>query len=127
MSGILALINKDGARVDPEQLRSLAATMVDFAPDGSDLWCSGNVGLAHSLMRTGRPLESSEQPLTLDGEVCIVADARIDARAAGHACSALADSGLAGSMRTPCSLAQASDFSTASGVPTTSRMTQPRS
>src|SRR5207302_7040744 len=32
-----------------------------------------------------------------------------------------------GSTRTPCSLAHDSDFSTASGVPTTSRITQPRS
>src|SRR5579864_6290851 len=41
--------------------------------------------------------------------------------------NAHAVSAAAGSIRTPCSLAQASDLSMASCVPTTSRMTQPRS
>ena len=80
MSGILALINKDGAPVHSEQLRALAATMADFAPDGADFWASGNVGLAHSFLRVGRSFEFNQQPFSRDGEVCIVSETRIDAR-----------------------------------------------
>jgi asparagine synthase (glutamine-hydrolysing) len=81
MSGILSLISKDGAPIDRALLAAMAAPMREFASDATNFWYAGNIGLAHSFLRTGRPCEAARQPFTLDDRVRIVADARIDARA----------------------------------------------
>ena len=80
MSGIVGIVNLDGAPVD----RSLLKTMTDYlaprGPDAQDLWIDGNVGFGHTMLRTTWESKHEHQPFSLDGQVWITADARIDDR-----------------------------------------------
>jgi asparagine synthase (glutamine-hydrolysing) len=80
MSGIVGIINLDGAPVD----RDLLGRMTDFmsfrGPDAQETWIDGNVGFGHTMLRTTFEAETEQQPLTLDGKVWLTADARIDGR-----------------------------------------------
>jgi asparagine synthase (glutamine-hydrolysing) len=80
VSGIAGIAALDGAPVES----ALPARMADFlagrGPDGTRAWTAGTVGLAHALLRTGDVGGDVPQPLTLDGRMSIVADARIDGR-----------------------------------------------
>jgi len=81
VSGIVGIVHLDGAPVD----RGLLSRMTDFmtfrGPDAQKIWVSGNVGFGHTLLKTTFESEHEHQPFTLDGEVWIVADARVDAQA----------------------------------------------
>jgi len=81
MSGIVGIINLDGAPVDAELLRRMTDSMTFRGPDAQAVWVDGNVGLGHTLLRTTWEAETEKQPLTLDGRVWLTADARIDGRA----------------------------------------------
>src|ERR1700735_3533970 len=82
MSGIVGIFRRDGGPVD----RGLLEAMTDFlsyrGPDGADTWTTGCVGLGHVLLRTtlSTTREMERQPLTLDDEKWISADARLDGR-----------------------------------------------
>jgi asparagine synthase (glutamine-hydrolysing) len=80
MSGIVGIMNLDGAPIN----RDLLSRMIEFVsfrgPDAQEFWIEGNVGLGHTLLRTTWEAETENQPLTVDGKVWITADARIDAR-----------------------------------------------
>jgi asparagine synthase (glutamine-hydrolysing) len=81
MSGIVGILNLDGAPVD----RDLLCQMTDFmsyrGPDAQEICINGNVGFGHTMLRTTFEAETEKQPLTLDGKVWLTADARIDGRA----------------------------------------------
>lgn len=81
MSCIAGIVNLDGAPVDHALLERMISTMTSRAPDGHQLWCAGSVGLAHALLRMSPEPVDERQPCTLDGQVWITADARIDGRA----------------------------------------------
>lgn len=81
MSCIAGIMNLDGAPVDGELLVRMTGPMKSRAPDENGLWCSGNVGLGHAMLRISPESEHEHQPCTLDGQVWITADARIDGRA----------------------------------------------
>ncbi len=49
-------------------------------PDASGTWTDGPIGLGHALLRTTEESARESQPCTLDGQVWITADARVDAR-----------------------------------------------
>jgi asparagine synthase (glutamine-hydrolysing) len=72
---------RDGAPVDGALLKELARFLKYRAPDGCEVWAQGNVGLGHSMLRTTREASNERQPASLDGQIWIVADARIDCRA----------------------------------------------
>jgi len=80
MSGIVGIINLDGAPIN----RDLLGQMIDFmayrGPDAQEIWIDGNVGFGHTMLRTTWEAETETQPLTLDGKVWLTADARIDGR-----------------------------------------------
>jgi asparagine synthase (glutamine-hydrolysing) len=79
MSGILGILRTDGAPVDRAELRRLTERLAFRGPDGQETWAEGPVGLGHAIFRTTR--EAGErQPASLEGEVWITADARIDGR-----------------------------------------------
>ena len=80
MSGILGIVNLDGAPVDPALLRKMAGSLAFRGPDAQETWIGGNVGLGHTMLRTTWEAEHERQPCSLDGQVWITADARIDAR-----------------------------------------------
>ncbi len=81
MSGIIGLLNLDGAPVDPALLASLTQSMAVRGPDAQATWNVGAVGLGHTMLRTTVESALEVQPCTLDGAVWITADARIDGRA----------------------------------------------
>ena len=80
MSCIVGIINLDDAPVDRELLERMTRTMKDRAPDEIGLWCSGNVGFGHAMLRISPESGNEHQPCTLDGKLWITADARIDGR-----------------------------------------------
>ena len=80
MSGIVAILNLDGTPVDRELLARLTNFMSFRGPDTQEIWFRGNVGFGHTTLRTTYEAETEEQPLTIDGETWLTADARIDGR-----------------------------------------------
>src|SRR5437867_451975 len=81
MSGIVGLVNLDGAPVDRELLEEMADFMACRAPDARGIWVDGQVGLGHALLRTTSGSLPERQPCTLAGQVWITADARVDGQA----------------------------------------------
>jgi asparagine synthase (glutamine-hydrolysing) len=82
MSGIVAMLNTDGAPCDAQRLRELTQALAFRGPDASATKVCGQIGLGVTLFRTTDESAEECQPLSLDGTVWIVADCRIDDRAA---------------------------------------------
>lgn len=80
MSGFVGIFNLDGAPIDRDLISRMTNYMAFRGPDAQAIWTDGNVGFGHTLLCTTRESETKKQPLTLDSEVWIVADARIDDR-----------------------------------------------
>ncbi|HEX3351862.1 MAG TPA: asparagine synthase-related protein [Terriglobales bacterium] len=80
MSGIVGIIHFDGAPVDRRLLGQMTGLMAFRGPDAQQVWTEQNVGLGHTLLTTTEESHSERQPFTLDGQVWIVSDARIDER-----------------------------------------------
>jgi asparagine synthase (glutamine-hydrolysing) len=80
VSGIVGIVNLDGSPVDRRVLARMTEFLAFRGPDAQHVWIDGAVGLGHTLLKTTDESEQEHQPLTLDGRVWIVADARIDAR-----------------------------------------------
>jgi asparagine synthase (glutamine-hydrolysing) len=80
MSGIAGIINLEGAPIDRELLRSMADFMSYRGPDAQTTWSAGSVGFGHALLCTTPEHRKERQPCTLDGQVWITADARVDGR-----------------------------------------------
>ncbi len=81
MSGIVGIVNLDDAPVDRALLQRMTGSMAYRGPDRRQIWADGNVGFGHTLLRTTFESLHEQQPLTLDGETWITADARVDDRA----------------------------------------------
>jgi asparagine synthase (glutamine-hydrolysing) len=81
MSGIVGLVNLDGAPVDRRLLGRMTGFMKFRGPDAQHTWVNGYVGFGHTLLRTTDEAAREEQPFSLDGETWIVADARVDGQA----------------------------------------------
>jgi asparagine synthase (glutamine-hydrolysing) len=81
MSGIVGIVNWDGAPVDPRLMQRMGAALRARGPDGQRVWLDGPVGLGHAWLQTtdGAP---DPQPFGLDDGLWIVADARVDDRTA---------------------------------------------
>jgi len=80
MSGFIGIFNSDGAPVDSDLLERLTGSLMFRGPDARAVWCQGSVGFGHTLFRTTWEARYERQPFTLDEQVWIVADARVDAR-----------------------------------------------
>jgi asparagine synthase (glutamine-hydrolysing) len=80
MSGIVGIVNLDGAPVDRPLLKEMTDHLCFRGPDAQSIWIDGNVGFGHTMLRTTWESESEHQPLSLDGQVWITADARVDDR-----------------------------------------------
>jgi asparagine synthase (glutamine-hydrolysing) len=80
MSGIVGIVHFDGAPVERHLLGQMTAFMAFRGPDAQQIWTHGNVGFGHTLLQTTDESEYERQPFSLDGQVWIVADARVDAR-----------------------------------------------
>lgn len=82
MSGIVGIFNRDGAPVDGGLLQKLTHSMTFRGPHAQSSWHEGNVGLGNAVLRTTFESQREQQPCSLDGQVWITADARIDDRPA---------------------------------------------
>ena len=80
MSGICGIVNLDGAPVDRQLLQKMTALIAFRGPDAQNVWVDGRVGFGHTMLHTTLESEREQQPCSLDGNVWITADARIDGR-----------------------------------------------
>ncbi|MEK7834195.1 MAG: asparagine synthetase B, partial [Acidobacteriota bacterium] len=80
MSGIAGIYNLDGRPVDPQLLRQMTDSLIFRGPDAQDIWLDGHIGFGHTMLRTTTESYREHQPCSLDGQVWITADARIDGR-----------------------------------------------
>src|SRR5580704_11331832 len=78
MSGIFGIVDFGGESVDEAVLRDLTEQMAFRGPDRRQIRNEGPVGFGHALLDNTFESEQDHQPLSLDREVWIVADARID-------------------------------------------------
>lgn len=81
MSGIVGIVNFDGAPVDRDLVTRMTESMAFRGRDALQILVERNVGFGHTLFRTTWEAEDEKQPLTLDGKIWLIADARIDGRA----------------------------------------------
>ena len=82
MSGIVGIVQLNGSPVDRTLLRRLVDLMAFRGPDAQGTWQNGQVVLGHALLRTSFESEHEQGPCSLDGQVWIAADARVDGRQA---------------------------------------------
>jgi len=80
MSGIVGIVNLDGAPVNRRLLKEMNDHLTFRGPDAQSIWIEGNVGFGHTMLRTTWESEREHQPFSLDGQVWITADARVDDR-----------------------------------------------
>ena len=81
LSGIVGIFHLDGAPIEPTLLRSLVDFLAYRGPDARASWLETSIGLGHSLLRTTRESSGERQPISLNGQYSLVADARLDCRA----------------------------------------------
>ena len=80
MSGIVGIVNLSGEPVDRDLLWRLTKSVSFRGPDAQQIWNNEQVGFGHTMLRTTFEAESEQQPCTLDGDVWLTSDARIDGR-----------------------------------------------
>nr|MBA2671296.1 asparagine synthetase B [Gemmatimonadota bacterium] len=80
MSGITGIFNRDGSPLDRMLLQQMTGRMAYRGPDAQEFWSSGQIGFGHAMLRTTEESLRERQPCSLDGEVWITADARVDGR-----------------------------------------------
>lgn len=81
MSGIVGILHFDDAPADPCLLQEMTEFLSYRGPDARNIWTGGAVGFGHAMLRTTSESQRERQPGSLDGQVWITADARVDARA----------------------------------------------
>ena len=67
MSGIVGIVNLDGAPVDSNLLRGMTRHMAFRGPDAQESFTNSNVGLGHAMLRTTFEMAAEQQPRSLDG------------------------------------------------------------
>jgi asparagine synthase (glutamine-hydrolysing) len=96
LSGIVGIYERSGAPVQRGLLQALAHFLSYRGPDARDTWSQGAIGLGHTMLRTTRGSQMERQPASLDGQLWITADARIDCREELEKKLALQGQGAAG-------------------------------
>jgi asparagine synthase (glutamine-hydrolysing) len=77
MSGIVGIVNLDGAPIDRDLLSRMTKFMSFRGPDGGEIWTEDNVGFGNTLLRTAPEVEPM---FVVAGDVCITGDIRVDDR-----------------------------------------------
>lgn len=80
MSGIVGILNRNGAPAE-KHLISRMTTFLSFrGPDAQNCWTNRNIAFGHTLLRTTDEAATEQQPLTLDRKTWLTADVRLDGR-----------------------------------------------
>lgn len=79
MSGIVALFDRTGGRIDRAVLTSLLDSIDHRGPDGRGAWCADAVALGHQKLASTPESRFDDQPLRDDG-LAVTADVRLDNR-----------------------------------------------
>jgi len=80
VSGLVGMVRMDGAPVDHGLLEQMTSFLSFRGPDAQGVWKDGPAGLGHAMLRMALESLKERQPCTLDGQVWIAADARLDDR-----------------------------------------------
>ncbi|HEU4769349.1 MAG TPA: asparagine synthase-related protein [Pyrinomonadaceae bacterium] len=80
MSGIVGIVNFDGAPIDRDLLRRLTDAISFRGPDSQQTEIHNNAGFGHTMLRTTHEAETEKQPLSLDGKIWLTGDIRLDGR-----------------------------------------------
>ena len=80
MSGIVGIVNFDGAPIDRELLERLTKSLAFRGPDAQQMRIEGCAGFGHTMLRTTSESLTEKQPLTLDGQTWLTGDIRLDGR-----------------------------------------------
>ena len=80
MSGIVGIVNFDGAPIDRELLERLTRSMTFRGPDAQEIRIEGSAGFGHTMLRTTSESVTEQQPLSLDGKTWLTGDIRLDGR-----------------------------------------------
>lgn len=75
MSAISGIFQLNGAPADPQPLRRMVEFLRPQGPHGESVWHQGPAALGHNLFRATIESEHEAQPMSLDGQVWITADA----------------------------------------------------
>lgn len=82
MTGFCGSIAPGGGATEAGVAQAMVAAVARIGPDRQQHWQEGRVLLAHALLATSIEDADERQPLSFDGIVHLVADARIDGREA---------------------------------------------
>ena len=81
MSGFAGVISAGGAPVDEDLVGRMAKRLEFRGPDGTAVRMIGpNAGFCSTFARTGPAPQSSELPITIDGQQWLLGDIRLDGR-----------------------------------------------
>jgi len=80
VSGVVAMVNLDGASLDRRLLDRMTDHLAFRGPDARRVHVTRDAGLGHTLLSVTDESACERQPFTLDGRTWIVADARVDGR-----------------------------------------------
>jgi asparagine synthase (glutamine-hydrolysing) len=80
VSAIVGIFDRNGAPVDRTLLRACVQFVSYCGPDAREVWYDGPIGLGHAMLRTTRESQNERQPSSVDGQLWITADARLDSR-----------------------------------------------
>lgn len=79
MSGLVAVLDRDGGSVDRDRLRAALDRIDHRGPDGRGAWRDGPVGLGHQQLRSTPEARVDDQPHR-DGDLVVTGDTRLDNR-----------------------------------------------
>jgi len=79
MSGLVALLDRDGGAVDPGVFRAALEAIDHRGPDGRGAWRDEPVALGHQQLQSTPESRVDDQPYR-EGDLVVTADARLDNR-----------------------------------------------
>ena len=80
MSGFAGVVSLDGAPPDALLLERMAGTLAFRGPDGTHITTKPGAGFCFTFLRTGPAPQCPSQPCSLDGNVWLLGDVRLDGR-----------------------------------------------
>ncbi|HWW18491.1 MAG TPA: asparagine synthase-related protein [Candidatus Saccharimonadales bacterium] len=80
MSGFAGVVSLDGALPDTHLLERMAQTLAFRGPDGTHITTKPGAGFCFTFLRTGPAPQCPSQPCSLDGNVWLLGDVRLDGR-----------------------------------------------